>query len=272
MSALDIFQYAGQQVRTVDVDGEPWFIAQDVAVILEYSATSAMTRRLDSEDKGVRDLHTLGGEQQFTIISEAGLYVAIFGSQSRNAHGFKRHVTHNILPTIRKTGSYGAPMLPDISTPEGILALAQQFTRTAEELVAKKNEVAELTPRAAQADTFRHAEGLRTITDLCNDLKVHAQANFPGLKVKHLDLFDLAGIVGLIIRGNTVRNNQPTARAIEAGWVKPKDTTVDTNTHGSFVKVSARLTPRGYGRLWDAAINNLNAYGQILPPRKEVAA
>lgn len=164
------------------------------------------------------------------------------------------------------------PAVPDISTPEGILALAQQFTRTAEELVAKKNEVAELVPRAAQADTFRQAEGLRTITDLANDLKVHAQANFPGLKVKNLDLFDLAGIAGLIIRGNTVRNNQPTARAIEAGWVKPKDTTVDTNNHGSFVKVSARLTPRGYGRLWDAAINNLNAYGEILPPKNGVTA
>lgn len=150
--------------------------------------------------------------------------------------------------------------------------IARALTIATGRVQALEAKVTELAPRAAQADTFRQAEGLRTITDLANDLKVHAQANFPGLKVKHLDLFDLAGIVGLIIRGNTVRNNQPTARAIEAGWVKPKDTTVDTNTHGSFVKVSARLTPRGYGRLWDAAINNLNAYGQILPPKKEVAA
>lgn len=150
--------------------------------------------------------------------------------------------------------------------------IARALTIATGRVQALEAKVTELAPRAAQADTFRQAEGLRTITDLANDLKVHAQANFPGLKVKHLDLFDLAGIVGLIIRGNTVRNNQPTARAIEAGWVKPKDTTVDTNTHGSFVKVSARLTPRGYGRLWDAAINNLNTYGQVLPPKKEIAA
>lgn len=273
MTALDIFQYAGQQVRTVIVDGEPWFILNDVCKVLGISNPHNVAARIDSDAlRQTEVIDSMGRTQNTNIVDESGLYEVIIRSDSPAAAPFRRWITHQVLPMIRKTGSYGAPAVPDISTPEGILALAQQFTRTAEELVAKKNEVAALAPRAAQADTFRQAEGLRTITDLCNDLKVHAQANFPGLKVKHLDLFDLAGMVGLIIRGNTVRNNQPTARAIEAGWVKPKGTTVDTNSHGSFVKVSARLTPRGYGRLWDAAINNLNTYGQVLPPKKEIAA
>ncbi|MFF8817850.1 phage antirepressor KilAC domain-containing protein [Leucobacter sp. NPDC015123] len=150
--------------------------------------------------------------------------------------------------------------------------VAQALAITTNRVKALEAKVTELEPKAAQADTFRQADGLRTITDLANDLKVHAASNYPGVKVLQGDVFDLAGYVGLIIRGNTVRNNQPTARAIEAGWVKPKDTTVDTNNHGSFVKVSARLTPRGYGRLWDAAVAHLKNYGSVLAPKKEIAA
>lgn len=149
--------------------------------------------------------------------------------------------------------------------------IARALTIATGRVQALEAKVTELEPRAAQADTFRQADGLRTIGDVANDLRVHAATNFPGLKVKQGDVFDLAGIVGLIIRGNTVRNNQPTARAIESGWVKPKATPVDTNTHGSFVKVSARLTPRGYGRLWDAAVTNLSRFGQVLPPLAAVS-
>lgn len=159
-----------------------------------------------------------------------------------------------------------------VAAPSGAELIALAVIEAQSMLAAKDKQIAELEPKAAQADTFREADGLRTITDLTNDLKVHAASNHPGVKVLRDDLFDLAGMVGLIIRGNTVRNNQPTSRAIEAGWVKPKDTKVDTNNHGSFVKVSARLTPRGYGRLWDAAVTNLKMHGSVLAPKKEIAA
>lgn len=157
-------------------------------------------------------------------------------------------------------------------TPSGAELIALAVIEAQQMLAQKDAQIAELEPRAAQADTFRQADGLRTIQDLSNDLKVHAASNYPGVKVLQADVFDLAGYVGLIVRGNTVRNNQPTARAIEAGWVKPKDTTVETNNHGSFVKVSARLTPRGYGRLWDTAVAHLKNYGSVLAPKKEIAA
>ncbi|WP_188024378.1 MULTISPECIES: phage antirepressor KilAC domain-containing protein [unclassified Leucobacter] len=154
-------------------------------------------------------------------------------------------------------------------TPSGAELIALAVLEAQAMLTAKDQQIAELEPKAAQADTFRQADGLRTIGDLANDLKVHAASNHAGVKILRDDVFDLAGIVGLIIRGNTVRKNQPTSRAIEAGWVKPKDTTVDTHNHGSFVKVSARLTPRGYGRLWDAAGTNLKKYGSVLMPKED---
>lgn len=143
--------------------------------------------------------------------------------------------------------------------------IARALTIATGRVNALEAKVTELEPRAAQADMFRGAEGLRAIGDLANDLKVHAAANHPGVKVLQQDVFDLAGRVGLIIRGNTVRHNQPTAQAIKAGWVRPHESTVERSM-GPQVKVSARLTPRGYGRLWDAAVRNLTAWGAVLPP------
>lgn len=244
MSALEFFQYADYQLRTVDVDGEPWFIAQDVAVILEYSATSAMTRRLDAEDKGVRDLHTLGGDQQFTIISEAGLYVAIFGSQSRNAQGFKRHVTHNILPTIRKTGSYGTPAIPDISTPEGILVLAQQFTRTAEELVAAKHEVSELTPRAEAWDELASATGDYEVADAA---KMLARA---GVETGRQRLFGQLKDLGWIYRAPSGKWKARQS-AVDAGYLAEKPQSHHHPRTGDLVldPPQVRVTVRGLERL-----------------------
>lgn len=106
MSALDVFEYAGQRVRTVLVDGEPWFVAADVARVLGYSATEAMTRSMDADEKGMQNLQTPGGVQSVTVISEPGLYEAIFRSRIPAAQDFKRWVKHEVLPQIRRTGQF----------------------------------------------------------------------------------------------------------------------------------------------------------------------
>lgn len=103
---ISIFRREGVDIRVVDIDGEPWWIASDVARALSYSATSAMLRSLDDDEKGVQDLHTPGGVQALSIISESGLYSAIMRSQLPEARDFKRWVTHDVLPEIRKTGGY----------------------------------------------------------------------------------------------------------------------------------------------------------------------
>lgn len=157
------------------------------------------------------------------------------------------------------------------AAPTGAELIALAVIEAQAILAAKDEQIKALEPRAAQADTFRQADGLRTLTDLANDLKVHAATNYPGVKVRRDDVFDLAGELGLIIRGNTVRNNQPTARAIEAGWVRPKDHTYDTTTRGPQTTIYARLTPKGYGRVWDAAVTNLAAGGHVLIQKELVA-
>ncbi|MEM9424798.1 MAG: Bro-N domain-containing protein, partial [Spirochaetota bacterium] len=99
-------QFGPQEVRELEKDGEPWFVAKDVAEILGYSDTQAMTRSLDEDEKGVQTLHTLGGNQELTLISESGLYSAILRSTKPEAKAFKRWVTHEVLPSIRREGRY----------------------------------------------------------------------------------------------------------------------------------------------------------------------
>lgn len=95
------------QVRTTTINGEPWFVSKDVADILGYSnPRDAISKHVDDEDKGVANCDTLGGRQNFSIINESGLYALIIGSKLPAAKKFKHWVTSEVLPSIRKTGSY----------------------------------------------------------------------------------------------------------------------------------------------------------------------
>lgn len=97
------------KVRAIVKDGEPWFVGKDVAVALGYSNNrKALTDHVDDEDKGVTKCDTLGGAQDLTIINESGLYSLIMSSKLPDARKFKRWVTSEVLPTIRKTGGYVA--------------------------------------------------------------------------------------------------------------------------------------------------------------------
>lgn len=157
MNALDVFTYSGQQVRTVLIDGEPWFVAADVARILGYSATAAMTRSLDDDERGVQALHTPSGDQSMTVINEPGLYSSIMRSTQPEAKAFKRWVTHEVLPSIRKTGQFGS-QLPTT------LAEALEFAA----VEARKIEALELqaaldAPKVAAYDQLMDADGFYTM-------------------------------------------------------------------------------------------------------------
>lgn len=110
MSELQIFNFDNSEVRTVLINEEPYFVGKDVAEILGYSETYAMTKRLDEED--VMSAKLSGMNMRSTLINESGLYTAVIGSQLPNAKKFKRWVTSEVLPTIRKTGSYSVPSNP----------------------------------------------------------------------------------------------------------------------------------------------------------------
>lgn len=100
------FRFEAKQVRTLLIDDQPWFVASDISMALEYSVPSAMTRHLDEDEKGVSIVHTLGGEQEMLVINQSGLYSAILRSRKAEAKRFKKWVTAEVLPAIRKHGRY----------------------------------------------------------------------------------------------------------------------------------------------------------------------
>lgn len=126
MNNIQIFKYENNDVRTVEMNGEPWFVGNDVAAALGYgkgkSLANAVTNHVDSEDKGVTELMTPGGKQNVTIINESGLYSLILSSKLPTAKQFKRWVTSEVLPSIRKNGGYIAGQ--EQMTPEELMAKA----------------------------------------------------------------------------------------------------------------------------------------------------
>lgn len=118
MNQLEIFKNREfGEIRTVTIDGEPWFIGKDVAEALGYgkgkSLNNAVATHVDEEDKGVTEMMTPGGKQNLIIINESGLYSLILSSKLPNAKKFKHWVTSEILPQIRKTGSYQKRLAPE---------------------------------------------------------------------------------------------------------------------------------------------------------------
>ena len=118
MNQLEIFKNREfGEIRTVTIDGEPWFIGKDVAEALGYgkgkSLNNAVATHVDEEDKGVTEMMTPGGKQNLIIINESGLYSLILSSKLPNAKKFKHWVTSEILPQIRKTGSYQKRLTPE---------------------------------------------------------------------------------------------------------------------------------------------------------------
>lgn len=94
-------------IRTIEIDGEPWMVGKDVARALKYAEpTKAVREHVDDEDKGVSEIDTPGGKQKMLIINESGMYALIFSSRLPKAKEFKRWVTSEVLPAIRKTGRY----------------------------------------------------------------------------------------------------------------------------------------------------------------------
>lgn len=106
MNALKIFSYNGAQVRTVEQNGEPWWVLKDVCEVLGLDSPHKVAERLDEDEKGRNSIPTLGGAQEMTIISESGLYNVILRSDKPEAKPFRKWVTAEVLPSIRRSGGY----------------------------------------------------------------------------------------------------------------------------------------------------------------------
>lgn len=119
MSEIQIFNNPDfGEVRTLTINGEPWFVGKDVSTVLGYAKpTDAIRKRVDDEDRGISKMETPSGIQEMVIINESGLYSLIFGSKLESAKKFKHWVTSEVLPQIRKAGAY---VMPQVCNPSEI--------------------------------------------------------------------------------------------------------------------------------------------------------
>lgn len=177
MSNIVPFNFEGSNVRIVARDGEPWFVLADVCRVLEVGNAPQAATRLDDDEKGIINSDTPGGRQNVTIINESGLYSLILTSRKPQAKRFKKWVTSEILPSIRKMGTYStAPALPDLTDHVTVLRLVAQYANelieTGQRLVAAEQQVAEYAPKAAVMDHFVSTQGTYTVTNAAKALKL----------------------------------------------------------------------------------------------------
>ncbi|WP_395109841.1 phage antirepressor [Actinomadura sp. SCN-SB] len=223
------FPETGQRVRTVMIDGEPWFVLADVAKILGYRDAEHAGRlcrdaQLNTLPQGIAaELGQRGGRLP-KIVTEGGLYRLVMRSNVALAEPFQDWVTDDVLPAIRRTGSYSvapAPRLPDITTPEGVLAMAEQFADTARALVAADQKIKELEPKALAHDRYLTADK--------GDRLVREVAKLLGWKERDLRAFLLDE--GLIFRKQALcgthqydvyaahaRHFRPVEKVVEHTW------------------------------------------------------
>ena len=238
MNDIQQFDFKGNQFRSLtDSQGEPWFVAKDVCNILEISNPSDALKRLDDDE---RARFNLGRQGETNIVNEAGLYVLVLGSRKPEAHEFKRWVTHEVLPQIRKTGGY----IPTTDVDDDMTILAKAVMigqRTMEEqkrrIESQESHIRELEPKALFADAVAASDGTCLVGELAKMLRQN------GLDIGQNRLFKLLQDDGFLGKSGSNRN-VPTQKAMELGLFRIKETAV-THSDGH---VTISRTPKVTGK------------------------
>ncbi|WP_404351644.1 phage antirepressor KilAC domain-containing protein [Sutcliffiella horikoshii] len=165
----NVFNYEGFEVRTVAKEGQPWFVAKDVCVVLEIKNPTDALKRLDEDE---RARFNLGRQGETNIVNEAGLYTLILGSRKPEARQFKRWITHEVLPAIRKTGGYVAndDLFIDTYLPFADDQTKLLFSATLETVRKQNDLITTMKPKVEQHDRFLAAENAQNLDSVAKSL------------------------------------------------------------------------------------------------------
>ena len=233
------FYFNSAALRTLtDEAGEPWFVAKDVCDILGHSNVSMALDRLDGDE---RSKFNLGRQGETNIVNEAGLYSLVLGSRKPEAHEFKRWVTHEVLPQIRKTGGY----IPTTDTDDDMTILAKAVMIGQRTMEAQKRRIAEqsehikaLEPKARFADAVAASDGTCLIGELAKMLRQN------GLDIGQNRLFEILRQDGYLGKNGSNRN-VPTQRAMDLGLFRVKETAITHSDGHVTINRTAKVTGKG---------------------------
>ena len=237
------FEFKGAALRTLtDENGEPWFVAKDVCDVLELSNVGQALARLDDDEKSSITLNDgTPGNPNKAIVSESGLYALVLASRKPEAHEFKRWVTHEVLPQIRKTGGY----IPTTDVDDDMTILAKAVMIGQRTMEEQKRRIAEqsehikvLEPKARFADAVAASDGACLIGELAKMLRQN------GLDIGQNRLFEILRQDGYL--GKTGSNrNVPTQKAMDLGLFRIKETAITHSDGHVTINRTAKVTGKG---------------------------
>ena len=225
MNELQIFKNEEfGEIRTIEVNNQPWFVGKDVADILGYSNGSRdINNHVEEEDRLKYQIGTAGQLREQTLINESGLYSLILSSKLPKAKEFKRWVTSDVLPTIRKTGGYinGSEAMSDSEIMAKALLVAQKTIEANKEKINQlMSDNERMKPKALFADAVANSDGTILIGELAKLIKQN------GYDIGQKRLFAWMRENGYLIKQKGSSYNMPTQRAMEMGLFKIKESSI----------------------------------------------
>lgn len=228
------------EIRTMTIEGEPWFVAADVCRALDLSNPTIATNRLDEDE---RAKFNLGRQGDGTIINESGLYSLVLGSRKPEAKAFKRWITHDIIPTIRKTGGYVNDTAQFVESYFGQLEPSQKHALTImfEESKRMSAQLKEQAPKVLFANAVETAHNSILIGDLAKIIRQN------GVDIGQKRLFEWLRQNGYLIKDGQSKN-MPTQKAMEMSLFEVKESTIN-NPDGS-VRITRTTKVTGKGQTY----------------------
>ncbi len=240
MNELSIFKNADfGEIRTIMQEGEPWFVAADVCRALEIGNPTMSLGRLDEDEKmtlNSTEGHSgqRGGAQFLNVVNEPGLYSLVLGSRKPEAKAFKRWITHEVIPAIRKTGVYAAPNVDS----EMMFRIAQAMQEKEAQIARLEQQKEEMKPKALFADAVSASNTSILVGDLAKLIRQN------GFEIGQKRLFAWLRENGYLIKQNGASWNMPTQSSMEKGLFEVKETAV-THADGH---ISISKTPKVTGK------------------------
>lgn len=238
---LQTWSYGNSEIRTVEKDGEPWFVGKDVADILGYQNGSRdINRHVDEEDRHKVMIFDGNQDKETIIINESGLYSLILSSKLPNAKKFKRWVTSEVLPSIRKHGAYMTDQTLEqaLTSPDFLIQLATQLKEEKEQRKQLEAKVEQDKPKVLFADSVSASKSSILVGELAKILKQN------GVDTGQFRLFAWLRENGYLIKREGSDYNMPTQRSVEMGLFEVKQTII-THSDGH---ITTNKTPKVTGK------------------------